>query len=67
MSVILDALWLPTEDYTPDQVLESGEEVYTGFVEKLVNDDVIDNFYINEDLGLSEAAMKEFHPTSLLC
>ena len=54
MRVICDALGLPTEDYNPDQILEAGEEVYTGFTEVLVNDNIIDDFYIAKPIEIEK-------------
>ena len=66
MRVICDALGLATQDYNPDQVLSSADEVYTGFSEQLVNDDVIDSFYAGSELDLSEKELKKFHPNQFL-
>ena len=66
MRVICDALGLPTEDYNPDQVLESGEEVYTGFSEVLVEDDVIDRFYAAEPIELNEQQSENIHPNQFV-
>jgi PhoH-like ATPase len=66
MRVICDALGLPTEDYNPDQVLESGEEVYTGFSEVLVDDDIIDRFYAADPIELSEQQSENIHPNQFV-
>ena len=66
MRVICDALGLATQDYNPDQVLASADEVYTGFSEQLVNDEVIDSFYTGNDLALSAKELKKFHPNQFL-
>jgi PhoH-like ATPase len=66
MRVICDALGLPTEDYNPDQVLESGEEVYTGFTEVLVDDGVIDTFYAGSPLELPERDLERLHPNQFV-
>jgi len=52
MRVICDALGLPTQDYNPDQVLESGDEVYTGFTERTISDEKIDKFYAGKNFKL---------------
>jgi len=57
MRVICDALGLPTEDYNPDQILESGEEVYTGFSEVIVDDHIIDDFYIAEPIEVAQESL----------
>ena len=66
MRVICDALGLPTEDYNPDQVLASGEEVYTGFTEVLVDDDTIDTFYAGSPLELPEQEKERLHPNQFI-
>ena len=66
MRVICDALGLSTEDYNPDQVLESGEQVYTGFTEKLVDDEVIDLFYAGSDIEFSTEELDALYPNQFL-
>ena len=66
MRVICDALGLPTEDYNPDQVLESGDQVYTGFTEKLVPDDMIDLFYAGTEVELTEEELLSLNPNQFL-
>lgn len=66
MRVICDALGLPTEDYNPDQVLESGEEVYTGFSEKLVEDEKIDLFYAGDEIGFTQKELESYHPNQFI-
>ena len=66
MRVICDSLGLPTEDYNPDQVLESGEEVYTGISEHEVNDDVIDLFYAGTEIDFTEKELSAFNPNQFI-
>ena len=66
MRVICDSLGLPTEDYNPDQVLESGEEVYTGITDHEVNDDVIDLFYAGTEIEFTEEELKTFNPNQFI-
>ena len=66
MRVICDSLGLPTEDYNPDQVLESGEEVYTGITDHEVNDDVIDLFYAGTEIEFTEGELKTFNPNQFI-
>jgi len=66
MRVICDALGLATEDYNPDQVLESGDEVYTGFTEKLVDDSVIDTFYTGGPLESITEESGSYHPNQFV-
>ena len=66
MRVICDALGLPTEDYNPDQVLESGDQVYTGYKEVLVNDNVIDDFYAANPIELPEEDKNNIFPNQFV-
>ena len=66
MRVICDSLGLPTEDYNPDQVLESGEEGYTGITDHEVNDDVIDLFYAGTEIEFTEEELKTFNPNQFI-
>jgi len=63
MRVICDALGLPTEDYNPDQVLKSGEEVYSGFSEKIITDEDIDKFYAGNKFKFK---CDDIHPNQFL-
>jgi PhoH-like ATPase len=56
-----DALGLTAEDYTTNQIVDKAEEVYTGFVQHLVDDAIIDRFYSGEKLSLEEKDIK-LHP-----
>ena len=44
MRVKCDALGLATEDYLTDQVIQDTSHIYTGFVEHLVDEPVLDRF-----------------------
>jgi PhoH-like ATPase len=66
MRVICDALGLATEDYNPDQVLESGEQVYDGFAEKLVDDDMIDLFYAGTEIEFTDEELSSLHPNQFV-
>ena len=61
MRVKADALGIAAEDYTTNQIVERAEEVYTGFVQHLVDDAMIDRFYAGERLSLEEKDIK-LHP-----
>jgi PhoH-like ATPase len=43
-----------TEDYNPDNVVTSQQEMFTGFSEILIDDEHIDRFYCGEDIFLDE-------------
>jgi len=55
-----DALGLVAEDYTTNQIVEKAEEVYTGFVQHLVDDALIDRFYGGERIFVEEKDIKLF-------
>lgn len=55
MRVKCDALGLQSEDYYAEQVLESSDGLYSGRAEILVDEQVIDNFYNDEEVFLDEA------------
>ncbi len=54
MRVKCDSLEIITEDYTPDKVVDSTDELFTGMVQHLVDDHVIDQFYSGEDIILDK-------------
>tara|TARA_Y100000034_G_scaffold34515_1_gene42360 strand:- start:2909 stop:4225 length:1317 start_codon:yes stop_codon:yes gene_type:complete len=66
MRVKCDAVGLSTEDYTLNQVVESTEQVYTGFTEHLVDDQVIDQFYEDKNIFLDENESKNFYPNQFI-
>lgn len=55
-----DSLGLAAEDYTTNQIVEKAEEVYTGFVQHLVDDALIDRFYGGERIFIEEKDIKLF-------
>jgi len=54
MRVICDSLGLSCEDYTPQQFVKSGESIYSGFTEILVDEQIVDRFYEGEKIVLEE-------------
>jgi PhoH-like ATPase len=60
MRVKCDALGIPTEDYVSDQVVNDTTELYTGFVNHLVDEQIIDQFYNSEDVFLEKEDIKLF-------
>lgn len=59
MRVKCDALGLPCEDYTPIAVeARERNELYTGFKSHLIDDQVIDRFYSDEEVYLEEDEVK---------
>tara|TARA_R100000008_G_scaffold86891_1_gene82485 strand:+ start:1905 stop:3218 length:1314 start_codon:yes stop_codon:yes gene_type:complete len=58
MRVKCDALQIPTEDFITEQVVSNTDELYTGFVQHLVDDQLIDRFYSDEEIYLFEEDIK---------
>jgi PhoH-like ATPase len=67
MRVKCDALGLACEDYNVDQVVKTKEELYTGFTEHLVDDQIVDRFYAGEDVYIDEeTGEKKFYPNQFI-
>ena len=54
MRVKCDALSIICEDYISDQVVSDTSELFTGYKTHLVDDQIIDQFYSNEEIRLDE-------------
>jgi PhoH-like ATPase len=54
MRVKCDALSIICEDYISNQVVSDTSELYTGLMTHLVDDQIVDQFYANEDIRLDE-------------
>ena len=50
-----DAIGLPAESFTTENVIKSRSELYGGFTKLLVDDQIIDRFYNEEKIFLSDA------------
>ena len=50
MRVICDSLKIKSEDYTSDKVLDDNSSLYDGSASILVDDEIIDRFYLGEDI-----------------
>tara|TARA_R110002020_G_scaffold472564_1_gene700826 strand:- start:3133 stop:4446 length:1314 start_codon:yes stop_codon:yes gene_type:complete len=48
MRVKCDSLGFPSEDFTPNKLINSQDELFTGIVKHLVDDEFIDQFYDSE-------------------
>jgi len=63
MRVICDSIGMPSEDYTTERVVHSSDELYSGLAVHLVDDQVIDRFYEDEDILIGEDEVEgEWHP-----
>ena len=58
MRVKCDSVGMPTEGYDSTRVVKSSSELYTGFVEILVDDQFIDQFYEGTKMMLEEENKK---------
>lgn len=50
LRVKCDSIGLATDDYQASQVIESLDEIYSGYTEMVVKDSVIEDFYNGEDV-----------------
>ena len=63
MRVICDSVGLMAEDYITERVIHSSDQLYSGLVTHLVDDQIIDRFYSGEDVFISEDEIAEiWHP-----
>ena len=60
MRVICDSVGLLCEDYINNQIVESSENIFTGFATHLVDDQLIEQFYNNEEIFLDKEQTKFF-------
>jgi len=49
-----DAIGVAAEDYLPENVIENGNELYSGFSDMLVDDQIIDRVYEGEGIHLED-------------
>jgi PhoH-like ATPase len=49
-----DAIGVAAEDYLPENVIENGNELYSGFSDMLVDDQIIDRIYEGEEIYLDD-------------
>ena len=54
MRVICDSIGMIAEDYVTEKAAESSDQIYNGFIEHLVDDQVIDRFYDGEEILIEE-------------
>ena len=59
MRVICDSIGMKAEDYITDKAAASSEELYSGFTEHLVDDQLIDRFYDGDNIVIEEDEVKE--------
>tara|TARA_B100000029_G_scaffold508403_1_gene595191 strand:- start:418 stop:1752 length:1335 start_codon:yes stop_codon:yes gene_type:complete len=67
MRVICDSIGMLAEDYITEKAAESSDHLYNGFVEHLVDDQIIDRFYDGEEILIEEDEVNElWHPNQFL-
>ena len=59
MRVIADALGLLTEDYSNSQVVENPDKIYEGFTKILVDEELVNQFYLGDDVYIDEDLCRE--------
>ena len=58
MRVKCDAIGIDSEDYQAGQIVKNKTDLYTGFVQHLVDDQIIDQFYEGKDVFVEEDQIK---------
>jgi len=66
MRVKCDALQMPTEDYVSEHIVTDTNELYTGFTKCLVDDQIIDRFYSDEEVILEEEEHEKLFPNEFI-
>ena len=61
MRVLCDSLGLLTEDYTENQAIKKESDLYDGFSKILVDDQLVDQFYNNEEIYLEDEDTLKLH------
>ena len=59
MRVIADACGLLSECYENEKVIENAEKIYAGFIEMVVDDELIEQFYNDEEVFFDELFQTE--------
>ena len=66
MRVISDSLGLQSESYDPDVAISDGEEVFKGWRDILMDDEIIDRFYAGEHIHIDEEEHPGINPNEFL-
>ena len=66
MRVISDSLGLQSESYDPDVAISDGEEVFRGWRDILMDDEIIDRFYAGEHIHIDEEEHPGINPNEFL-
>jgi predicted ribonuclease YlaK len=54
MRVIADAIGIEAEEYQTVKAVESTDKIYTGYQEIVVDDELVEQFYNDEEIRLDE-------------
>ncbi|MAH46958.1 phosphate starvation-inducible protein PhoH [Candidatus Pacearchaeota archaeon] len=54
MRVICDSIGIAAEDYISEKAVTSSEQLYKGFTAQLVDDQLIDRYYLGEEIIISQ-------------
>lgn len=65
MRVKCDSLEMLTEDYEPAKIIEDQSELYVGYTEHLVDDQIVNRFYEGEEIYLDDEQTK-FQPNEFI-
>jgi len=66
MRVKCDALGILTEDYHVEQVVAKSDDLYSGICEILVDDQLIEDFYSDKEVHLSEEQENQLYPNQFI-
>jgi len=62
-----DAIGIIAEDYFPENIIEHGGELYTGFIDILVDDQIIDRVYEGENIYMENISdITQFSPNQFV-
>jgi len=64
MRVICDAVGVPSEDYMAPTIVTEMDQIYDGFASVLVDDELIEQYYNDEEVVLEEG--RELHPNQYI-
>ena len=59
MRVICDSIGLEAQDYISEEVVNSSDELYTGFIVHAVDEQIIDQFYDDESIFIDKEEIDE--------
>ena len=66
MRVIANSIGLESQDYITEKAIDDADKLYDGFVEILVDDQIIDQFYVPEEIFLDEDQMRGVYPNQFI-